>query len=281
MEPGLKIEIGSPLKAEVKVGARSVEKLVDAVIDAFSPATETLGLLGDVVRIGRVEVAAQIARRAKSIADEQGLTLKAPPLKFLVPFFERASTEDSSEFNLMEMWAKLLTAAGSNYSARYTRFTSILSELSSEQARILDAIARNYDGVIGKNTDPDGLVYELVESRLASRLRSVEAEAPDDILEEVALEVCLPGVSVVIIQGENKSDAKMWDWTGDKVYSDALSLDFEILTSLGLLSKVATDFVPAKHAAVTVTLYHLSELGFGFWSACCGTGEFRDTVPKS
>lgn len=270
MGPELKIEIGSPLKADVKVGERSADKLVDALVDTFSPATETLGLFGDVIRLARVEVAAQITQHAKRIADEAGLKLQAPPLKFLVPFFERASTEDASEDNLMDMWAKLLAAAGSNYDARQMRFTSILAELSGEQARILDAIAHNYDGVIGINSDPDGLTYELVESRLASRLRQVGADDPDALLEEVAAEICAPGVSVVIIQCEMKNNKEMWDWAGDEVYTDSKSLDFEILVSLGLLSKVATDFVEAKHAEITVTLYHLSELGFGFWSACCG-----------
>jgi hypothetical protein len=81
-----KLAMESPVKAEVKVGERGAEKLIDAVVDAFSPATETLGLLGDAVRLARVEVAAAITRRAKSIADESGLRLTAPPLKFLVPY---------------------------------------------------------------------------------------------------------------------------------------------------------------------------------------------------
>ncbi|HQT53442.1 MAG TPA: Abi-alpha family protein [Phenylobacterium sp.] len=257
------------MQAEIKVGERSADKLVDALVDTFSPATETLGLFGDVIRLARVEVAAQITQRAKRFADEAGLKLQAPPLKFLVPFFERASTEDASEDNLMDMWAKLLVAAGSEYDARQMRFASILAELSGEQARILDGIARNYDGVIGVNSDPDGLTYELVESRLVSRLKLIEAENPDHLIAAVSAEVCRPGVSVVIIQSEINSDREMWEWTGDQVYSDKRSLDFEILVSLGLLSKVATDFVETKHAATTVTLYHLSELGFGFWSACC------------
>lgn len=268
-ESGLKIELGSPITAEIKVPGRSIDKLVDAAIDTFSPASETMGLLGDVVRLARIEVAAAITRRAKIIADSHGMTLKAPPLKFLVPFYEKASTEEADDKNLVEMWAKLLTAAGSNYDARYLRFTSILSEISSEQANILDATARNYGGVLGKNSDPDGISYNLVDSRLSARLKSLKGRDADQLLEEVCGEICAPGVSVVIIQGEMNSNKEMWDWNEDSVYEDSKSLDFEILKSLGLLSKVATDFVESEHAAVTVTLYHISELGYGFWSACC------------
>ena len=269
MEPGLKIEVGSPIKVDAKIGEASTDKLVDAVVDAFSPATEVMGLIGDVVRLARVEVAAAITRRAKIIADTQGMRLNAPPIKFLIPFFEKASTEDSNDENLMEMWSQLLTAAGSKYDARYLRFTSILSELSSSQARILNGIARNYNGVIGINSDPHAIFYELVESRLSSRIKGCEGKDFEEIYSEIAMEICRPGVSVVIIQAEMKPDEDMWDWTSDIVYSDAESLDFEILKSMGLLSKVDTDFVNSKHAAITVTLYHLSELGFEFWSACC------------
>lgn len=269
MGPGLKIEVGSPISADIKVGERSADKLVEALVDAFSPATETLGLFGDVVRLARVEVAALITQRAKQFADSAGLKLQAPPLKFLVPFFERASTEDAAADDLVDMWARLLAAAGSSYNARQMRFTSILAELSSEQARILDGVARNYDGVIGVNTDPDGLFYTLVESRLASTLKEVKSKDGPSILEEVARKVCVPGVSVVIIQYELRKTREMWDWIDDEVYSDQRSLDFEILVSLGLLFKIETDFVEADYAAVTVTLYRLSELGFQFWLACC------------
>jgi hypothetical protein len=274
LKPEVSIEIGSPLKAEVKVGERSVDKLVDAVVDAFSPASEALGLLGDAVRLARVEVAARITRRAKSIADEAGLQLQAPPLKFLVPFFERASTEDDTDDDLMAMWANLLAAAGSNYDARQMRYTSILAELSGEQARILDAVARNYGGVIGDDPDARSLAYDLSESRLASELQRIRSEKPSDIHKKINDTICRPGVSVCTISFYIRSENRIHYFGGDEIYHPSKSLDFEILTSLGLLSKATVHAEPAKHAAkhadIGASLYHLSELGFHFWSACCG-----------
>ncbi len=268
------ISVDASLKAEV--GKEAVEKLIDAIVDAFSPATESLGLLGDAVRLARVEVATAITRRAKAIADENKLRLKAPPLKFLVPFFEKASTENVEDGALVEMWARLLTSAGVDYQARHVRYTSILSEMSANQAVILDQIAHNFGGTIGVEVDPDELFYSMTESRLVSRLRDIDAKDEDGMFKAIMQELARAGVSIVIVQVEMKPDT-MWDWTADTVYEDAKSLDFEILRSLGLIDRISTDFIAVELGAITVTLYHMTELGYDFWRACHGVtnGDVR------
>lgn len=260
--------IESPIKAEVKIGERAVEKLLDAAMDAFSPATETLGFLGDAIRLARVEVAAAITRKAKAIAVDQGLKLTAPPLKFLVPFYEKASTENVDDNVLLEMWARLLASAGSDYSARHLRYTTLLSELSATQARILHGIATNYDGLIGETVDQDGLFYNFVESRLVSTLRGIADEDVDKIFESIMNEICVAGASVVLIQVETKKEKDMYDWASDEVYSDKISVDYDILRSVGLIERIETDFVELKYAYVSVILYRMTELGYSFWSAC-------------
>lgn len=257
-----------PIRADLKVGENAVEKLVDAALDAFSPATESLGLLGDAVRLARVEVATAITRRAKAIADEQGLRLIAPPLKFLIPFYEKASTEEKEEGDLVEMWARLLASAGVNYSARHVRYASILSEMSGEQARILDEIARNFGGVIGEHVDADDLFYRLTESRLVGVLRNLDQSEPDKLMEAVLERIAYPGVSIVIIMCEMAPDGPTYDWTDDAVYDDKKSIEFEILKSLGLLEHISTDFISSEFAAVTVGLYRMTEMGFDLWKAC-------------
>lgn len=257
-----------PVKAEVKVGERGTEKLIDAVVDTFSPATETLGLIGDAVRLARVEVAAHVTKKAKAIADGSGVKLSAPPLKFLVPFFEKASTEHLNNTSLVEMWAHLLANAGASYNDKQMRYVSILSELGSNQAEILDKIVRNFGGVLGENADPDQLIYALIEPRLVSKLKSIQAYEPEEIIEAVLKEVAFPGTSIVIIQGETKSDSLIFEWDNDNIYCDEKSLEFEILVSMGLLAKVETDFVEVANAEITVIMYRVTELGFDFWRAC-------------
>lgn len=122
-------------KVEAKIGEQSIDKLVDALVDTFSPATELLGAIGDGVRLARVEIAAHITRRAKKLAEDNGLTLKAPPLKFLLPFFEKASIEEDSE--LVEAWTALLVSAGSQFNSEQIIFSDILSKISSREALIL------------------------------------------------------------------------------------------------------------------------------------------------
>ena len=53
-----------PIKDDAEVDAVGTGKLVDAVVDAFSPATEVLGFLGDCVRHARAEVAILVTRKA-------------------------------------------------------------------------------------------------------------------------------------------------------------------------------------------------------------------------
>lgn len=133
----------SPVKGQVSVeiGKKSVDKLVDAVVDVFSPGTEFLGALGDAVRLGRVEMAAKITRRAGQIAEDGGLTLKAPPLKFLVPFYEKASIEDDPR--LEEMWANLLATTGTKNGANNTLYLTFLSRLSGAHAHLLSALCHH------------------------------------------------------------------------------------------------------------------------------------------
>ncbi|MGY6663138.1 MAG: Abi-alpha family protein [Glycocaulis sp.] len=128
-------------RVEVSVGKKSVDKLIDAVVDAFSPATEFAGMLGDAVRLARVDMAARITRRAKEIADENGLALKAPPLKFLVPFYEKASLEndeDEEHYRLFELWAALLANASAGKVDPLPLLSDAISKLSPRSAKLLE-----------------------------------------------------------------------------------------------------------------------------------------------
>ena len=128
--------ISGKIEVKAEVDKRSVDKLIDAVVDTFSPATELLGALGDSVRLARVEMAAHVTRRAKEIADCNGLELSAPPLKFLVPFYEKASLESDADDGIVDAWANLLASTGSGNGVE-PRFVQILSELTPSQAQLL------------------------------------------------------------------------------------------------------------------------------------------------
>jgi len=254
----------------IDIDAKATNKLIDVLAEAFSPATEALAALGDVVRLARTPLAAAITRRTKEIADESGLRLVLPPLKFLVPYFEKASIQDASSMVLSEMWARLLATAGCNYDERMVRFTSLLSELSTQQAKILNEVATNFGGTIDDRgfelVRQDFVKYDI-KKFIREMYATNHAEAFDKLLSLVGR----PGVSVARIEFgiENLHD-EQYAWTRDPTYSDDRRLDFEMLVSMGLLLYISTDFIAqdAEGAGVAMECYALTELGYALWSAC-------------
>lgn len=97
------------------------------------------------------------------------------------------------------------------------------------------------------------------------------AKDANKIFDLVLEEICKAGVSVVIVCVEEKENKEYYDWDGDKLYHDELSIDFEILRTFGLIERIGTDFFELEHGVISVVLYHMTELGYDFWSACCIT----------
>jgi len=147
------IRLGAELDKE------STGKLTDALIDAFSPVSESLGAIGDYIRLFRVDVAERITRRAKVLADSAGFSLKAPPVKFLLPFYEKASCEN--EQAIEELWAQLLAAAGGEFDPRMVSYVDVISKLSGPEATKLRELVLSVDrwsypfesGVSGRNIE--------------------------------------------------------------------------------------------------------------------------------
>ena len=131
-----------PGGVNITISERSTEKVIDALLDAFSPITQGLGTLGDRVRVYRTVTLIRILQRAKKIAEEEGHKLELPPPKFLVPYMEAASLEDESEAGLQEKWAKLLAGAGQTPDSLSYFARAVLAELSPEEARLLDQLVQ-------------------------------------------------------------------------------------------------------------------------------------------
>lgn len=127
-------------KLNISVGERSIEKLVDLVVDTFSPASEISGALGDVVRLGRIEMASHITKRAKSIAEKNNLEMIAPPLKFLAQFYEKASVETESEVKLVDMWSELLCNVSTGNVDPNLIYVDLVSKMNGESAKMFEDI---------------------------------------------------------------------------------------------------------------------------------------------
>lgn len=137
----------------INVNIEGTKELTKALVDALSPATELLGTLGDKIRVYRQLSLLKSIRRAKEIADAQGITLQEPSLKFLVPLLEDCSLEDPEDSTLIDMWARLLVAEAAGHKNEHHLFIRVLRELTSEEARLLKYLCSadshsNFNGYI-------------------------------------------------------------------------------------------------------------------------------------
>jgi hypothetical protein len=107
--PLLPVNVDISAKAELKgeLSTPALDAAVHSLVDALSPFTQGMGLIGDHIRAHRYDVAIRITKRARELAEQRALPITPPPLKFTVPFIEKASTE-TSDADLVEMWARLL-----------------------------------------------------------------------------------------------------------------------------------------------------------------------------
>lgn len=124
---------------DIKIEGTS--ELSKALVDILSPISELLGSLGDKVRVYREASLLRSLNRAKSIADDSGIQLAEPSLKFLVPYLEDCSLEDPTDDTLIDMWARLLVDASTNPKSEHNLFIRILREMTGKEARLLHYIA--------------------------------------------------------------------------------------------------------------------------------------------
>jgi Abortive infection alpha len=116
------------------------QSLGRALGELLGPAAGELGqLLADQVRFARWRAALAIVERAKKVSEEKELPRKAVPIRFLVPFLEKASLQDVDS-DLAEMWSALLAKAQGQYEERYIGYIDILNKLSSSEAHILNTM---------------------------------------------------------------------------------------------------------------------------------------------
>jgi len=166
----VKFEVGAVAKAEV--GAkyqRNTQVLVtvpedvtrakaEAFLDAISPVTQSLGLVGDLIsdvraRLGaqRIEVLSIIGDKARALIENQKEKPGAIPMKALLPILDRASLEEPSDDTLTTAWGALIASASLDYDPEVMTFSRILSELSPRECMVLERIfGDRHEWVLGE-----------------------------------------------------------------------------------------------------------------------------------
>lgn len=116
----------------------SVQKFLVSVIPGF--VKEFGGVVNDSVNGWRVRNIIQIISKTKDLIDKSGLTHQELSGKFIVHAIEKASVEDDE--TLQEKWAILLTNVSTGIEPD-VKYISILSELSTKEARLLEALSES------------------------------------------------------------------------------------------------------------------------------------------
>ena len=134
-----------PIKIEATMSPETVDKIVDAVIGIISPIREASELAKDYIQYRRNVLKLVFDKALRAAASEQ---MKAPPPKFMLEFADRASREDP-ESDLIELWAKLLSSACSDYDSSLQTFIRILDEIGPTEAKVLQQLASTTEGYSG------------------------------------------------------------------------------------------------------------------------------------
>jgi hypothetical protein len=154
----VKVEVGAVAKAEaaakyerkthvsITVPEDVTRAKAQAFLDAISPFTHSLGMIGDWIadarerlKIHRLQSLTVIAEKARREIGSRAEEPSEIPFKALLPMLDRASLEEADDETLTTAWGALIASASLNYDPEVIAFSRILSELSPRECLILQA----------------------------------------------------------------------------------------------------------------------------------------------
>jgi hypothetical protein len=265
------IDIAARAEARLELRATvpeiSTGRFVDAITDLFRPISELQGLKADLIKLQREEVAVKIANVARTRAAIEGRVLVPPPLKVLIPLFEKASQEDISDELIIDVWANLLVSASSENSI-LPRFISLIGEMNSRQAKLFLDVMEKDD----PNKFDETALFTLEEKIMDERIHdlwSVAKLTKKTLFDELMPDMERNGVALgdIFIHDEDGFHSISGD---EAPYgSDEEDLDLQVLASLGLLKYVEIrrrrETGDMKH--LILTYFIATRVGSEFYSA--------------
>jgi hypothetical protein len=130
----LKVELGAVAKVSavakyehktevsIEVPEDVTRANAQAFLDAISPFTQSLGLVGDWLadtrerlRIHRLQALTTVANKARQEIEKQTEKPAQIPFKALLPMLERASLEEANDETLTTAWGALVASAALDY----------------------------------------------------------------------------------------------------------------------------------------------------------------------
>lgn len=272
------VKVNVSAKAEAKLSIRgevpssSMGRLVDSITDIFRPFSEARGLRADHIRMQREEVAIEIAKRARERLAIENAEVRPVDNKILIPLIEKASLEDSNDEEMIDRWSALLANASKNQKVE-PRYVQILSELTSRQAKLFEAIATNaMDEFQHPRAWLEDAPVHLDSPWIRKQINDIFVErktkmSAEFIYDKIFEYIDIPGSTVIDII-LSRSDDTFYSLPPEafaKNRYDKYELDLEILSSLGLVKRVSIHYATKFKDDIQVIYYHLTELCVAFF----------------
>jgi hypothetical protein len=272
---------GRALQVSVEIPKASAGRTVDALTDFIRPVTEAFGLVGDKIALRRQATLLEIAKKTRERLALTRQSVKPIPPKFLVPLLEKASLEDLSNEKLIKMWSNLLATAATEEVELIGQYTTILSEITSDQVKLMEQILRLSD--IDEPEDAGVFIdnyYMLNQSGLPGRIEDI-AQTEDISLfaDALATHFDISGVALdtinIYFQDASKQESTSIV-SPDGVYRDSRFYDFENLIRLGLLSKSEVKRFRIGIFDIDVIYYVVTPVGVDLYACCNPTKLIRE-----
>lgn len=157
-------------KELIKAGAdAALRPFANLIEKLFGGSVEEIGgMWTDRLKIRRFERQVKLFERVQEIIADAGLEPRQIKDSISIPLLTAATLEDDE--TLQQKWAALLANAADPRTTILPSFSSILAELSSDQARFLDALYRGFDG-LGPASSDDTWALPPIHIRLEGRGR--------------------------------------------------------------------------------------------------------------
>jgi len=267
---------------DIKLEGKEIAK---SVCDLFSPLTELSGAIGDHIRIYRKLSVLKTLKRAEEKAKKEHIKLDTPPLKFLIPFIENASLEEEDS-SLIDLWAKLLVSSSTEFKAEHNLFIRILNELSPNEAKAFNYIAKSHihDSFKGHESHYEDVESDWDDTFAYIKIKDLLSKQKEKDLHKINYSdferqlkegYQQPGVVIYffyVCTGKEK------EYYTESLY-DSPRTDFDnlfepvslsMLVSFGLIRKFESPEYWFDDIGISIYVYTLTPLGSSFYYSCVG-----------
>jgi len=235
----------------IEISAETAQENLRFLQRVLGPAAEAADFLSDKIRFWRWQAAMKTIDRARFLAIEADIQPREVPLKFLVPFLEKASLEH--EESMRDRWARLLLSATTSFDGLHNVYLGLLSAMSSEEAGILSRMYRASAGNFISGID--------VETNLDAKTYSPDAKDGVGINQYGSLVIFIEP----LIHSEEHLEHLIQDDESNRLLLVARGLESRGLVRVSM----GSDNIDSH--PFTMIWANLTALGRGFVEACEGT----------